>query len=656
MKKMPNKLQVLLLYLFLALATFIAFEQTHRNDFINYDDYQYVTENWYVQKGIGLESVKWAFTTGQEGNWHPLTWLSHMLDCELFGLNPGWHHLTSVLFHIANTLLLFWVLKKMTDAIWPSLFVAAVFALHPLHVESVAWIAERKDVLSGLFWMLTIVCYIRYTEQPSIKRYLLVFVVFALGLMAKPMLVSLPFVLLLLDYWPLGRLQWGHQTNNQEWSAWRLVREKIPLFILTIASSVITFIVQQKGGAMDVGESYSLGVRISNALVCYIGYIIKMVYPVRLAVLYPHPGANLPMWQVIVSFLIIVVISAVVIYAGRRRRYLAVGWFWYLGTLVPVIGLVQVGAQAMADRYTYLPSIGIFIMVGWGLGEVAAKWRERETVLGICAGVVLAAFLICTRIQVRYWQDSSTLFRHTLEVTDNNYIMHNYYGRALRERGQLDESIKEIGESLRLNPNYAGAYNSLGITLQTQGKLDEAVKQFRQALRLNPDFAKVHNNLGIVLAKQGNLDEAIAHFVKAIELDAVNDKAHHNLAQTFFSKGDIAGAIKHYRESLRLNADSVETLCGLSWIFSTSESPELRDGAEAVRLAKRACELSNYRNPETLYTLAAAYAEMGRFSEAVQVSQEAIDLCLSSGKEARAEDIARVQKLYKSGQPYRGNQ
>jgi len=836
---MDKKQQIILIYVALVVAVFMGFEQVRQNDFVDYDDHIYVTENQYVQKGLSLESVIWAFTATQEGNWHPLTWLSHMLDCQLFGLDPGWHHITSLLFHIANTLLLFWVLKKMTDsprgeatgALWASAFVAAAFALHPLHVESVAWIAERKDVLSGLFWMLTIACYIRYTEQPSIKRYILVFVVFALGLMAKPMLVTLPFVLLLLDYWPLGRLhpallllkggiQWGQQTHR---AVWRLVREKIPLFILTIASSVVTFIVQQKGGAMDIGESYSLGVRISNAIVCYIGYILKMVYPVRLAVLYPHPGNSLPMWQPIVSLLIIAAATAVVIYAGRRWRYLAVGWFWYLGTLVPVIGLVQVGAQAMADRYTYLPSIGIFIMVGWGIGGLAAKWRYRQTVLGICAGVVLAAFLICTRLQVRYWQDNFKLFGHSVAVTENNFLMHDSYGGALFEKGQLNESIAQFKEALRINPKYLGAKRNigivflkqgktdegikvltevvnskgqwpkahnylglayaekgefdtaiqhykeavrlkgdyveaianLGIALKEQGQVDEAIKEWQKALLLKPDEPDVHYNMGLAMVEQYKYDEAVKHFSAALaskpdwakahyNLGCVYYKqgkfdltveqcaealrlkpdyynahynmglalvqqgkyddaakhinsalaskpdwpeAHHNLGYVYYRQGKLnlaaekcsealrlapdyitarltlayifsemgetQQAVEHYYKILQLDDKEAYALKNLAWILATTRNEKIHNPTDALKFAQKACELTEYNRPDFMDTLAAAYAAAGRFPEAVETAEKAIDFAISSGEKGLADEIGKRLQLYQSAQPYR---
>jgi tetratricopeptide (TPR) repeat protein len=620
MKQEHNKLYVILICVALALATIIAYEPVRLNRFVNYDDDLYVTENPNVNKGITGESILWAFTTGHSNNWHPLTWLSHMLDCELFGLEPCWHHLSSLLFHLANTLLLFWVLKRMTGAIWQSAFVAAAFALHPLHVESVAWVAERKDVLSGFFWMLTIACYIRYTEQPGIRRYLLVFLVFALGLMAKPMLVTLPFVLLLLDYWPLGRLQWGNQTDNQRWSVWSLVKEKVPLFILTIASSVITFIVQQKGGAMDVGESYSLGVRISNALVCYVSYLIKTAYPVGLAVLYPHPGDSLPMWQVIVSLLIIVAASVVVIYAGRRWRYLATGWFWYLGTLVPVIGFVQVGAQAMADRYTYLPSIGIFIIAGWGASEVGARWRYRGTVLGVCAGIVLADLLICTRLQVRYWQDNFKLFGHSVAVTENNFLMHDSYGGALFEKGQLDESITQFREALRINPEYLGAKRNIGIVFLKQGKIDESIKVLTEVVNSKGDRPKAHNYLGLAYAEKGELDTAIQHYKEAIRLKPDYVEAIANLGIALKEQGQVTEAIKEWERALLLNPDEPDVHYNMGLAMAEQYKYD-----EAIKHFSAALE-SKPNWAEALYNLGCVYYKQGKFELTVEHCAEALRL------------------------------
>lgn len=580
MKREHDKLYVLLIYLVLALTTIIAYEQVRLNDFVNYDDDVYVTQNPQVKAGITRKSIVWAFTTSHANNWHPLTWLSHMLDCQLFGLNPIWHHLTSLLFHIVNTLLLFWVSKRMTGEVWASAFVAGAFALHPLHVESVAWVAERKDVLSGFFWMLTMAAYARYAERPSIKRYLVVALTLCLGLMAKPMLVTLPFVLLLLDYWPLRRFQWGRQSKgkavpqsqsvkarHQRPSLRRLVGEKIPLFILAAVFSAITLIVQQSGRPAKLWEdipsgiramritSAPLAVRISNALVSYLNYIVKMVYPSRLSVLYPHPSDSLPMWQPIVSLLILAGISAGIIYMARRRGYLAVGWLWYIGTLVPVIGLVQVGAQAMADRYTYLPLVGIFIMVAWGAAEFGTKWRYRSIGFGVAAGVALAALLICTRIQVRYWQNSVTLFRHTLAVTENNFIMHTKYGTELFKKAQLDEAVRHFNEALRINPLYPEAYKNKGRVLLEQGKYDEAIAIFAELLRARRDWPEVHYYLGVAYARKGQLNQAVKHFKATVRLSPDWPEACHDLASVYLLMGKYDLAIQNYREALRLKPD-----------------------------------------------------------------------------------------------------
>ncbi len=554
-----KKLHILSTCVVLAVATIIAFGPLCQNEFINYDDDDYVTENPQVRAGLTRKSVVWAFTTPHAANWHPLTWLSHMLDCELFGPDPLWHHLTSLLFHIANSLLLFLVLQRMTGAVWPSGFVAAVFALHPLHVESVAWVAERKDVLSTFFWMLTIAAYIRYAKRPGIGRFLLVFLAFGSGLMAKPMLVTLPFVLLLLDYWPLGRFGAEQAKNSvyQRATFSGLVIEKIPLFVLTVVSCAVTYLVQQSIGAVALIKVVGLKLRLANAVVSCGNYIWKMVWPSRLAVFYPYDSTR-PIWQIAAAGLVLAGVSAVV-FLLRRRPYLAVGWLWYLGTLVPVIGLVQVGQQSMADRYTYVPLIGLFIMIVWGSHSLSAKWRVRRIVPGVIVAAVVSALMICTWRQVGYWRNSITLFEHTLAVTSRNHQAHVNLGLALSNRGMrgdIDKAIEHYRKALPLDPKPASVYSLLGSALTKRGELDEAIEQHREALRLDPNSSSAHINLGIALAAKHKHAEAIRHYREALRLEPDNATAHNNLGAAILGMhGEPEEAAKHFREALRLKPD-----------------------------------------------------------------------------------------------------
>jgi len=597
--------QILLIYLGLVLATAIAFEPVRHNDFVSYDDAMYVTENPRVNEGVNHKSLRWAFTTTHASNWHPLTWLSHMLDCELFGLNPLWHHLVNLLLHTANTLLLFWVLARLTGAVWASGFVAAAFALHPLHVESVAWVAERKDVLSALFWMLTIVAYIRYAQRASIWRFSLVFLVLGVGLTTKPMLVTLPFVLLLLDYWPLRRFQKS--------TVRRLICEKIPLFILTMVSSIVTYVAQESTGATEMVQNLALTTRINNALVCYLGYITKMIYPSGLAVLYPHPGASLPVWQPIVSITALVVITAGIIYlAGRGRRYLAVGWLWYLGTLVPVIGLVQVGRQCMADRYTYLPSVGLFIIAVWGAAELSVKWRYRKVVLSTSALLVLGALSVCTRTQVRHWRNNFTLCERALSATENNAVMHYSLGNAFRSADKLDEAVTQYRRALRIEPNHSRTHGNLANALLLQAKIEEAAEHYRQAVQLDPNYLNARYNLGLALSKQGKFTEAITQY-------------HHVLA---------------------LEPDNAAALNSIAWILCTHPDKKHRDPGQAIDLARRAAELTEYNKAEILDTLATGYAAAGQFDKAVAISRSALKLALDEQNDELVTRLRQQLELY----------
>ena len=550
-----------LVCLFLVITTLAVYWQVRDYEFIGYDDVLYVTRNPHLQTGLSLEGITWAFTSKRAGNWHPLTWLSHMLDIQIYGMDPGRHHLTNVLFHIGNTLLLFLIFRRMTGALWRSAFIAALFALHPLHVESVVWVAERKDVLSTFFWMLTMGAYVWYVERRGFLRYLLVLLFFILGLMAKPMLVTLPFVLLLIDYWPLNRFQFGQSSGGgskkQRSLALRFVWEKTPLLALAAASSVVTLIVQQTGGGVSSFSAYPLNIRLANAMVSYVGYIGKMVWPSNLAVLYPHPG-SLPAWQIAGACLFLVFTSFAVIRAVRRQPWFAVGWLWFIGTLIPVIGLVQVGSQAMADRYTYVPLIGIFIIVAWGLPELVSGCRYRKTGLSTMAAACLLVLMATTWFQLQYWANSVTLFERALAVTDNNYVLHNNLGVAFFLQRKVGKAIDQFREAMKINPGFVDARINLAIGLANKGKMDEAIGYFSEALKINPDSDKAHINLGVALAKLGRTADAMHHYTEALRINPEFDEAHNNLGVALASQEKFDEAIDHYFEALRINPRSAE--------------------------------------------------------------------------------------------------
>ena len=539
-----GKWHTVLIYAALTIATAVAYEPIRHNDFVNYDDLDYLIQNEEVRQGLTVESVKWAFTSGHASNWHPLTWLSHMLDVELFGMDPLGHHLVSVFLHLINALLVFAIFKRMTGNIWCSAFVAAVFALHPLRVESVAWAAERKDVLSALFWLLTMAAYLHYTRRPGVARYLPVFLFLGLGLMAKPMLVTLPFVLLLLDYWPLRRLRWqrqeqlenhelpqASQPNHSRIPLSHLLTEKAPLLVLVAASCIVTYFIQQSTGAMDVKWTLPLYVRTMNAFMSYVGYIAKMIYPSELTAFYPHPfSESVHLLRPIIMFLILAAISVWVVCAGRRRPYIKMGWLWYLGTLVPVIGIVQVGNQGMADRYMYLPAIGISIIVAWGATDLLANWSARR-LLQLAAAAVLVALTVGTRIQVGYWRDSGALYEHGLAVTKENFVMHNNYGDFLRRNGRAAEAIPHLQESIRIRDNYPIAHRNLANALLADNRLPEAVKQFDKVIEMRPDWADAYANRGVAYARNGNFEQAIESYQQALAIDPDDPTPRNNLAK-----------------------------------------------------------------------------------------------------------------------------
>jgi len=552
-----------LVYIFLVVAVLAAYWQIPNCGFVGFDDKPYVTENRQVQKGFTAEGLVWAFTTFHAANWHPLTWLSHMLDCQLYGLNPLGHHLTNLLLHIGNTLLLFFVLHQMTGALWQSAFVAALFALHPLHVESVAWVAERKDVLSTFFGILAIIAYYRYVKRKSVVNYLFIFFFLCLGLMAKPMLVTLPLVLLLLDFWPLNRLHFSRSGTRQKESItgfdskifFKLIIEKIPLFLLVVVSGIITYLAQRSGGALDPLASLPLSVRIANAFVSYVNYIAKAIWPVRLVVFYPHPGDALPLWHGAVAGLLIIGLSYGAVRTFKQYPYIAVGWLWYLTTLVPVIGLLQAGEQAMADRYTYMPLTGLFIIVAWGAYDLLSKYHFRKMVWVVSAAIILLALTTRTFFQVGHWQNAVTLFENAVSVMPDNSLVHNNLGAALQGTGKLDEAIFHFKKALEISPEFIDALNNLGGTYYKQGNFERAVFYFERALKNRKKDANAHDKLGVVLLAQGKDDEAMAYFTKAIQINPEYANAHNNLAIVLARQGKYEEAELHYLEAIKLDPE-----------------------------------------------------------------------------------------------------
>ena len=532
-----SRFPVWLIAALLVLVTIALYWPATRYDFSSLDDPEYVTENPHVQGGLNWAGVKWAFcNTEQAAYWAPLMWLSHLLACQLFGLNAWGHHLINVLLHATNTALVFLVFRRMTGAAWRSLILAALFGLHPLRVESVAWVTERKDVLSTLFWMLTLWAYVKYVEAAEVRNsksslwYGAALAMFVLGLMSKAaMLVTVPCVLLLLDYWPLERFKSG--------SAWQLVTEKIPFFALAAVASVVTFMVQKHGGAVAAVENLPLGARSGNALISYCRYLGKLFWPTDLAVFYPHPG-YWPLEQVLLAGVLIVGISVLLFVKQRRYPFLLMGWLWFCGTLVPVIGLMQAGEQAMADRFTYVPSLGVLILAIWGAYELTRRWRYQVIVLSVAGSAAIVLCIGLTRQQLGHWKDNETLFRHALEVTENNYFAHKALGDALLKKGQTDEAINQYQEAIRLKPDSADAHYNLGNALLKKDQTDEAISQYQEVIRLTPDYADAHNDLGLALYRKGRTGEAISHFQEALRLEPGHAAARKNLDFVLATKAD----------------------------------------------------------------------------------------------------------------------
>jgi tetratricopeptide (TPR) repeat protein len=537
--------------LLLVTLTLFVFVQVRRHDFIGFDDPQYVTNNDHVNSGLTAGNLSWAFTSGYANNWHPLTWISHMADVTLFGMRPGPQHLTNVVIHLLNTLLLFVILWRLTGSPAPSTFVAVLFAIHPLHVESVVWISERKDVLSTFFWMLTIGAYVAYVRNRHWSRYCAVIALFALGLMAKPMLVTLPFVLLLLDFWPLNRISLSEPYISR---IGHLFVEKLPLFALAALSSVVTVVVQRQGGNIAPLDEIPLHYRAYNAAVSYLAYIGKMFWPTRLAAFYPlFPSFSIVWFTCAVAALL--AITALAVKLARRRPYILVGWLWYIGTLIPVIGLVQVGAQSRADRYTYIPLIGLFIAIAWGAAEFGSRHAQLKKVLPAVAASVILACAITARVQAQHWKDNLTLWTHSVEVGSRDYVAHTHLGATLWKDGKAQEAIAQYHEALRIKPDYVEAHYNLGIALAGQENFPEAISQYSEAIRLAPRYAEAHFGLASALAAQGRIDEAIAQLSETLRLRPDYAEAHNNLGFALLSKGQVDGAITQFSQALRYEPD-----------------------------------------------------------------------------------------------------
>jgi protein O-mannosyl-transferase len=549
----PQLAKVLPVLLVLVAVNLFIYTQVRYFEFIGWDDPLYVTQNTEVSKGLSWQGTQWALTTGHAANWHPLTWLSHMLDVQLFGVSPGPIHFTNVLFHTANCLLLFWILFRMTSAICLSAFVAGLFAVHPLHVESVAWVAERKDVLSTCLLLLTIWAYITYVRRPVPKLYLLIHVLFALALMAKPMVITLPILLLVLDVWPLGRAP----LKTGQWMVWRrLLREKLPLTIMAIATSAATLLVQRHGGTMAGLEVFPLGTRVANACVSYVVYLGKMLWPRDLSAFYPL--LPLPAWAFAGSVLGLIGISFLAVRNAARHPYFLVGWSWYLITLLPVIGLIQVGDQARADRYTYLPLIGIFVVIAWSAQRILRQNRMYEIAAAFAACAVICVLALLARTQVGYWKNSYALWQHALESTARNVHANVNFGLALMDRGEVSNAIAYYTEALRIDPHFAEAHNALGAALFGQNKVSEASRHFEQALRIKPSFPEAQSNMGTVLARQGRAEEAISYFTRALEAKPGDAQLHQNIGLALAEMGHTDDAIAHFSEAIKIKPDFAE--------------------------------------------------------------------------------------------------
>jgi len=654
-KKFEINIKLMTAAAVLIVLTLITYWQVNNYDFVNYDDDKYITGNQYVKTGLNLDNVEWAFKSMYAGNWHPLTWISLMTDAQLFGLNAGYYHLTNLFLHILNTLLLLFILYKMTGALWRSALVAALFALHPLHVESVAWVTERKDVLSMFFMLLTLWAYINYIQKPDFKRYLLIFVAFAMGLMSKPMLVTLPFVLLLLDYWPLERYSMQNNTNIDSALVTKkvlvLIYEKIPLFLLAGLFIALTIVAQK--AEIDLMQSIPMTLRVGNALVAYCGYIFKMFWPVSLSVLYPY-SAEIPLWKISLSVILLSTVSGIAIYTIKKRPYLAVGWFWYLGTMVPVIGIVQVGVQSMADRYTYIPLIGLFIMLVWFLSDALEKIPYKKYISATVSVIIVLLLMTLSWSQLKYWKNNYELFTHTLEVTENNYTMHcnlavllagkgdskaaefHYmealkikpddkdtnmnYGTLLVRLGRLEEAIELFIAAIKTKPDFAEAYNSLGIAYVQRGDRLKAMEQFSAAVKINPDYQDAQNNLKMAMLQNQAKESASTKQAVDISSNITTFSGRMMAGTSLMQNGDLNGAIQHFQEALKIEPGNLNAhvSIGLALGYKRNFDGAISHFRTAIKI--------NPRIPEIYNSLAVALAYTGKTDDAIVQLKKALEI------------------------------
>jgi tetratricopeptide (TPR) repeat protein len=728
-----NKGWLLGVCLGLAAATVAAYWPVFWGEFIHFDDPEYVFENEWVKQGLTVEGVRWAFTTGHAGNWHPVTWLAHMLDVSLFGLKPAGHHATNLILHTLNSLLVLGLLIQLTGKRWQSLVVAAVFALHPIHVESVAWVSERKDVLSTFFGLLTLLAYARYAEC-KIKNekgkntyYGVALLCFALGLMSKPMLVTWPFVMLLIDFWPLQRVP---SAECRMWNGWgkewaRLVREKIPFFALVAVSCVVTYLVQQKQGAV-ASTGLPIESRLANAGLSYYLYVQKILWPMKLAFFYPHPATLYPElkdWitpKVFLAILGVAGMCGLAAWQRRQRPYLTFGWFCFLGTLVPTIGIVQVGSQAMADRYAYFPMLGIVVILVWSGAMIGTRWGVGQKALAGMVSVLLLGLGYLCQAQAARWKNDEAVFGQALAVTEKNATAHLNYGSALDLRGKPDEAITHYRKAIEFDPYLEEAHFNLGRLLVGQGKMREAEAPYREAIRLKPSHAMAHNNLGTVLesagqweaalehyetarrlqpgqpqallnlgrlrAAQGNYAEAINHYTKALQTDNTladaetglglallmqqkfeealqhlrraivlkpdSPEAHYHCAIALTITGKAGEARSHFEKAIQLRPDWLPALNEYAWMLAAHPQAEIRNGTEAVRLAEKAREISGGKEARIWGTLDAAYAEAGRFPEAIAAAAQTIKLAQAAGQPELVTAAQQRLLLYQQSKPY----